>query len=370
MVWEFIGSACRCLLGVLRGTRESSPGTQLTDVETSTATTSTSNFHEAIFFPDENLPCRNYLVGTECRRKVCNFAHYDTGLVRIIRVLNAAQHSLDVCVFSITQDDLAGALLEAHHRGVSVRILTDDEQMKAGGSDIERLRDAGILVLHDSSEKLHMHHKFAIVDSKVLINGSFNWTAGAVKGNDENVIISHHAGIAGRFSKEFNRLWEGFLQGDPGRAVPGSFDGNIATLFFPDAGGNVALVKKELMEARRTIDVAVFTLTLDVLCDSLIKQHQNGVHVRVITDHRQSSCKGADAQRMRDAGLEVHSAGQHYFMHNKFAVVDGTIVINGSFNWTFQAAHGNEENLVIYRNAFELATQFSTVFERIWGKYT
>merc|ERR1712137_989791 len=242
-------------------------------------------------------------------------------------------------------------------------------QMKVGGSDIGRLRKAGIQVLHGTSEKLHMHHKFAVIDKKVLINGSFNWTSGAVKGNDENVVISHHAGLAGRFAEEFNRLWEGFKRGDPGRAVHGSFNANIATLFFPNEGGNVEMLKDELMRARHTIDVAVFTLTLDALSDTLIKQHQNGVRVRLITDHRQSFCKGADAQRMREAGLKVHSAAQRYCMHHKFAVVDGMTVINGSFNWTAQAACGNEENVVIYRKARELSTQFSTAFEVMWGKH-
>jgi len=61
------------------------------------------------------------------------------------------------------------------------------------------------------SSKFAMHHKFAVIDGRTLLNGSFNWTAQAAHGNQENVVIYKHAqGLAGNFSAEFARLWKQF----------------------------------------------------------------------------------------------------------------------------------------------------------------
>ena len=61
-----------------------------------------------------------------------------------------------------------------------------------------------------------MHHKFAIVDGNVLINGSFNWTRQAITGNQENLIITEDKNITQLFMREFQKLWE---QYDPNKVA-------------------------------------------------------------------------------------------------------------------------------------------------------
>ena len=63
-----------------------------------------------------------------------------------------AKKSIDLAIFSFTNDDLANALIEAHERGVVVRIVTDDEAMKGKGADTQRMADAGIECRTDSEE--------------------------------------------------------------------------------------------------------------------------------------------------------------------------------------------------------------------------
>lgn len=55
-----------------------------------------------------------------------------------------------------------------------------------------------------------MHHKFAIVDKKVLITGSLNWTTQAIQNNRENVLIMEDEEYVTLFLKEFERIWEEF----------------------------------------------------------------------------------------------------------------------------------------------------------------
>jgi len=222
----------------------------------------------------------------------------------------------------------------------------------------------------DSSERLHMHHKFAIIDQRLLLNGSFNWTSGAVKGNRENLVVSSNRSLTLRFGAEFERLWEAFGHGQPGKAASGRYEGDVAPLFFPEQGSaNVALILAELSAAAQSIDVAMFTLTHDALVNAVLEAHQRGCIVRVITDNRQAHCKGADAQRLAAAGVAVRTDSSFYAMHHKFAIVDGRVVINGSFNWTVQATNGNQEDVIIYRRASGLAGEFTAEFERMWRAF-
>ena len=55
-----------------------------------------------------------------------------------------------------------------------------------------------------------MHHKFALIDGKYLVNGSFNWTRQAVTGNNENVLITSDNNLVNAFKMEFNKLWKQF----------------------------------------------------------------------------------------------------------------------------------------------------------------
>lgn len=61
--------------------------------------------------PSNCRPCRH---GQACRRSNCTYAHGQTSLIKILQFLGAARASLEVCVFSITCDELADALIAAH----------------------------------------------------------------------------------------------------------------------------------------------------------------------------------------------------------------------------------------------------------------
>ncbi len=53
-----------------------------------------------------------------------------------------------------------------------------------------------------------MHHKFAISDNDLLLNGSYNWTRSACTENNENILVSNNAKLVQSFQNEFNRLWD------------------------------------------------------------------------------------------------------------------------------------------------------------------
>jgi len=136
-------------------------------------------------------------------------AHFSPGddcLRAILRLLAGALRTAEVCVFTITDDRLAAALLDAHRRGVAVRVITDDSKADDLGSDVDRLARAGIPVRVDRSP-FHMHHKFAVLDGSALLTGSYNWTLGAARDNEENLIVTDDPRLITPFSAAFERLW-------------------------------------------------------------------------------------------------------------------------------------------------------------------
>ena len=106
---------------------------------------------------------------------------------RIVQLFDTVKEAADVCVFTITDNDK----------------LFDE------GSDIERLSAAGIPVRVDNTE-YHMHHKFAIFDGTLLLNGSYNWTRSAALYNEENYILTGDQRLIRSFAELFNSLWEKF----------------------------------------------------------------------------------------------------------------------------------------------------------------
>lgn len=126
----------------------------------------------------------------------------------ITRCLEEAQKSVDICVFTVTDDRLAAAILDAHRRGVAVRLLTDDDKSFDRGSDIERLEAAGVPVRTDRSEH-HMHHKFALFDRALLITGSYNWTRSAARHNRENLLVSDDPRLVAPYHRRFDEDWDG-----------------------------------------------------------------------------------------------------------------------------------------------------------------
>lgn len=134
------------------------------------------------------------------------FSPSDDCPLRICSLFDRAKRTADVCVFTITDDRIASSMMRAHQRGVTIRVISDDDKAEDLGSDIYRLKRAGLKVRMDRSQ-YHMHHKFAIFDGELLLTGSYNWTRGAAEKNEENFIITGDRRLVGIFTRVFERLW-------------------------------------------------------------------------------------------------------------------------------------------------------------------
>jgi len=127
-----------------------------------------------------------------------------------VNILRTCKKTLDIAIYTLTNERIFAAIEEVYKRGVKVRIITDDECCKMAGSEIARCAAIGIPTKTDDSARANMHHKFAVIDNSVVITGSFNWTNQAVKINQENILFYENKELAAKYTEEYNRLWNLF----------------------------------------------------------------------------------------------------------------------------------------------------------------
>lgn len=137
------------------------------------------------------------------------FSPDDACVHRIVRLFEDARSQVDICVFTITDDRIRRAIEQSHQRGVTIRILSDNDKSGDLGSDIDYLERLGVSVRVDHSE-YHMHHKFALFDRRRLLTGSYNWTRSAAEHNEENFIVTTDADLLRSFQLAFDRMWKAF----------------------------------------------------------------------------------------------------------------------------------------------------------------
>lgn len=124
-------------------------------------------------------------------------------LPRIIKLIDGAKKSVYLQCYSFTSKPIAIALLRAKRRGVQVEIITDKSQIKANGSIVARLHAKKIPVFVDHRVAI-AHNKTMIIDGRIVLTGSYNWTNAAEKRNAENLVIFYnHAGLV----KDYTENW-------------------------------------------------------------------------------------------------------------------------------------------------------------------
>jgi len=137
----------------------------------------------------------------------------------------------------------------------------------------------------------------------------------------------------------------------------------IAVYFSPHGGCTDAVVKK-LDAAKESVLVQAYTFTSAPIAKALMDAHKRGVKVRVICDKSQWTEKYSSATFFQNAGIPTFIDDKHAIAHNKVMVIDGRIVITGSFNFTKAAEESNAENLLIIDDA-----QLAQKYARNWQEH-
>ena len=134
------------------------------------------------------------------------FSPHEPVRSRLIDMIAQANEQIDLLAFSFTDDTVATALIERHAVGVPVRIIFEQRNARGIGSEYALLREHGLDVQIDGN-CYTMHHKVIIIDRRLVITGSYNFTARAEEVNDENLLIINDPTLAAAYSAEFLRIY-------------------------------------------------------------------------------------------------------------------------------------------------------------------
>jgi phosphatidylserine/phosphatidylglycerophosphate/cardiolipin synthase-like enzyme len=116
----------------------------------------------------------------------------------VVNALDHATNSVLVQAYSFTSAPIAKALVDAHRRGVKVRVILDDSQRTEKYSEADFLRNNGIATLIDARHGI-AHNKVMIIDDYLVITGSFNFTKAAEEHNAENLLVINDVALARQY---------------------------------------------------------------------------------------------------------------------------------------------------------------------------
>lgn len=121
----------------------------------------------------------------------------------------------------------------------------------------------------------------------------------------------------------------------------------------------------QLRQAKRQIDICVFTISDNAISKVIYERYQQHVPIRIITDNDKLHDAGSDIAYLARKGLEIRIDETSNHMHHKYALIDSHTLLTGSYNWTRSAALYNHENLLL-TSEHALVGDYQKEFNRLW----
>lgn len=145
--------------------------------------------------------------------------------------------------------------------------------------------------------------------------------------------------------------------------------GEGLTVLFSGPTVNAESVLQPLVaamdQAESSIDVAIYSLSLDEIEKALIRAAKRGVSVRVVVE---SEGRNQTTRDLEKAGIRVVDDRKDSLMHQKFVVIDQQWLWTGSANLTNSTLVNDRNNILMLQDK-EIAAQFVKQFERMYLDY-
>ncbi len=128
----------------------------------------------------------------------------------IERLLEAATSSVNAALYRLSNPRLVRALEQAAQREIAIRLVLDRGKYQESRTAQELLSNTRVrfrLLDGRQGRGSKMHHKFAILDDRVVITGSYNWTLESEEQNYENLLILREPELLEGYRREFEALW-------------------------------------------------------------------------------------------------------------------------------------------------------------------
>jgi phosphatidylserine/phosphatidylglycerophosphate/cardiolipin synthase-like enzyme len=297
----------------------------------------------------------------------------------VVEVLNQAQKTIDVTSFDFNLPSVTNALVDASQRGVTVRVVLDQENGSqtlkgnelTGNKDfdaVKTLKKASIPVVNGGRSNGLMHDKMIIVDSQTLFMGSWNMSYNDTFRNNNNLLQITDPDLIANYQAKFDELFVDKLFGthaQVGALKPSLVIGGVKVEnYFSPVDKVMDKLIKYVQSAKKSVHFIIFTYTDKDLAQVMIERTRAGVEVQGIIETRGAS-QGAFVP-LYCAKLPVKEDGNKYTMHHKVIIIDGKFVITGSFNFTKSADEVNDDNILVIYDPM-IAGLYEKEFQKVYS---
>ena len=317
----------------------------------------------------------------------------------LISRINAAQHSIDVAIYSFDLAGPADALIAAFQRGVEVRFITEHRDNPQ--QQVLRLVSAGITVIDDAYGPNNaggglMHDKFWVFDHRLetdpsddwIMTGSWNMTNEGTYTDAQNIILIQDESLAEVYTAEVNEMWGsttatpdpdlsrfGVLKLDdtPKKFMVGGY---VARVYFGPSDNTMGVMANRCAEAEFSAHFCIYSFTRYDVGNALKDRYYTvpGFAVRGVFDSSESGNASSQYHEMIGGGdypwnppADVWLDTEYGTLHNKYMILDVNrrggrpTVVTGSSNWSNAANNENDENQ-IYVEDFRVANLYFQEF--------
>jgi phosphatidylserine/phosphatidylglycerophosphate/cardiolipin synthase-like enzyme len=338
-------------------------------------------------------------------------AHDDLEAV-IVEFIAGARRRLDIAVQELDSEAIARAILAASWRGVRVTLfleqdylrstlrrdktgvpippapgpgetpehalertqwLADDTELAENRRILAALLRSDVEVRGDFNPAI-FHQKFILRDyadgkatkpgDPALLTGSTNFTWTGTHVNLNHVFVFRSAYVCRQYEAEFDQLRQGRFGRSTHGDVPKTYDlGGVPAkiLFAPEHAPELEIMK-QMLKGQHEVVFAIFTFSgSSGIDDTMLALARGGMTIRGVLDRGQAAHDWAATKTMVHPNISLfvpRRSGAFATLgklHHKLMVVDDTIVVAGSFNYTLPANDYNDENI------FVLGSPFATV---------
>ena len=287
----------------------------------------------------------------------------------------AARQSVDVALRALSMESITKALITVARRGVPVRVIAETDSL-AGRSNFQALRDAGIPVIDDQQPGL-MNDKFMVIDHNQVWTGSVDYNLSGMFREYNSVVRVFSPEMAADYTKEFDEM---FVNNQFGRLVvpetpyPSvTIQGTQVDILFSPDDLVVDRLSVLLGEAQQSIYFLAFSFGSNDLGNIIREKAAQGIIVGGVLESDQVTFEQANPNQVdelnlfRQAGLDVRLDGKPDVMNHKIMIIDGRIVVMGSYDFTNRAENENDENVLIFYDE-KIAQKFMEEFLRVQSR--
>ena len=287
----------------------------------------------------------------------------DDGITPILNTIEGAKKSLDIKMFQFTDPVLIQAVIQAHRRGVAVRVMLNPSRFTGEHDNdeaFELFRNAKVNVKETNPKYPITHEKSMVVDGKQAFIMSLNWAPkyfgltrdyGLVTNDPEEV-----AEVAGCFEADWNRT--DFTPPQVSNLIWSVGRSRQEVINFIDGAGKTLYIQHE-----KYVDTPVIEALVRAKTKRDVKVHATALPVHSLRDFY--ILEGVAGLRLlEDLGINVHKLhGIH--LHAKLILADKQRALLSSFN-IYPKCFNERRELGIRFSDHDLIKRLVKIFELDW----